>query len=105
MYLCMYQEACFPSFTDSTVVLARPPTSPPAKTQGSLVCIVSRSTSGRPHLLNLIGAMASLTAIKVEDKYVKRRKKTLLLESVRYTLITIRKAVPSSLTYLNVNLQ
>lgn len=36
---------------------------------------------------------------------LKEEKKPLLLESVRYTLITIRKAVPSSLTYLNVNLQ
>lgn len=85
MYLCMYQEACFPSFTDSTVVLARPPTSPPAKTQGSLVCMVSGSTSGRPHLLNLIGAMASLTAIKEKDKYVRWKKKSVAQISQIYT--------------------
>lgn len=62
----MYQEACFPSFTDSTVVLAIPTTSPPANTQGSLVCMVSGSTSGRPHLLNLMGLKASFTEKKRE---------------------------------------
>lgn len=35
--------------------------SPPEKTHGSLVCIVSGSTSGRPHQLNLIGLRAPFT--------------------------------------------
>lgn len=64
MYLWMCQEACFPSFTDSTVVLARPAMSPPANTHGSLVCMVSGFRSGRPHRLSLMGAMASFTVYK-----------------------------------------
>lgn len=68
IYLWMNQEACFPSFTDSTVVLAKPTISPPANTHGSLVCIVSGFTSGRPHLLNFIGLKASFTEKKKSEK-------------------------------------
>lgn len=68
MYLCMNQEACFPSFTDSTVVLVSPLMSPPAKTPGSLVCMVSPSTSGRPQWLNLRGCRASFTVMKGKTK-------------------------------------
>lgn len=64
----MYQEACFPSFTDSTVVLATPTISPPANTHGSLVCIVSGSTSGRFHLLNFRGLKASFTGRKKNER-------------------------------------
>lgn len=64
-YLCMNQAAVFPSLTDSTVVSEVPAKSPPQKTLGSLVCIVSGSTSGSPHLLNLSGAMASFTKGKI----------------------------------------
>lgn len=60
----MYHEACFPSFTDSTVVLDTPTRSPPANTHGSLVCIVSGSISGRSKLLNFIGLKASFTGKK-----------------------------------------
>lgn len=73
----MYQDACFPSFTDSTVVFAKPPISPPANTPGSLVCIVSELISGKPHLLNLIGFIASTTE-KYDRKIIKncmRKKK------------------------------
>ena len=42
----MYQDAVFPSFTDSTVVLATPARSPPENTPGSEVDIVFTSTSG-----------------------------------------------------------
>ncbi|TNN60411.1 hypothetical protein EYF80_029400 [Liparis tanakae] len=48
MYLWRCHEACLPSFTDSTVVFAKPAMSPPANTQGSLVCMVSVFTSGVP---------------------------------------------------------
>ena len=68
MYLWMCQEACFPSLTDSTVVLARPATSPPAKTHGSLHCMVSGFRSGRPHLFKRIGAMASFTAQRERER-------------------------------------
>lgn len=61
MYLWMCHEACFPSFTDSTVVFAKPTMSPPANTQGSLVCMVSVSTSGVPQRVSFTGAMASDT--------------------------------------------
>ena len=61
-YLCMNQAAVLPSFTDSTVVAARPPRSPPQNAHGTLICIVSVHTSGRPHLLKVTGAMAFLTA-------------------------------------------
>lgn len=57
----MNHEACFPSLTDSTVVLATPPISPPHHTLCSDVAMVSGSTSGSPHLLNLTGAMAAMT--------------------------------------------
>ena len=36
-YLCMNQEACFPSLTDSTVVCATPARSPPQNIQGFLL--------------------------------------------------------------------
>lgn len=67
-YVCMCQDACFPSLTASTVVLARPATSPPANTHGSLVCMLSGSTSGSPHLFNLMGAMASITAERERER-------------------------------------
>ena len=60
----MNHEACFPSFTDSTVVLATPAKSPPHHTLGSDVAMVSESTSGSPHLLNLTGDIASMTAVR-----------------------------------------
>ena len=60
-YLCMNQAAVLPSLTDSTVVWATPPKSPPQNAHGSLICMVSVDTSGRPHLLNLIGDRAVLT--------------------------------------------
>ena len=50
-----------PSLTDSTVVLAMPPMSPPHHTFGSDVAMVSGSISGIPHLLNLTGDIASMT--------------------------------------------
>eukprot|EP01137_Pigoraptor_chileana_P009089 Opistho-2@56828 len=61
-YVCMCQAACLPSLTDSTVVCACPARSPPQNTHGSLVRIVSLSTTGRPHELNLSGCIASITA-------------------------------------------
>lgn len=61
MYLWMCHEACLPSFTDSTVVLAKPATSPPANTQGSLVCMVSVLTSGVPQRVSFTGAKALVT--------------------------------------------
>lgn len=61
MYLWICHEACLPSFTDSTVVFAKPATSPPAKTQGSLVCMVPVFTSGVPQRLSFTGVMASVT--------------------------------------------
>lgn len=61
IYWCMYQAACFPSFTDSTVVLATPATSPPQNTSASLVAMVSSLTSGNPHLLNFSGFKAFIT--------------------------------------------
>lgn len=42
----MNQDAVFPSFTDSTVVLEIPAISPPQKIPGSEVAIVSAFTSG-----------------------------------------------------------
>ncbi len=61
-YLCMCHAACFPSLTDSTVVLAYPAKSPPHQTLARLVCSVSVSSiSGQPHLLNTTGAMAWAT--------------------------------------------
>ena len=57
----MYQEACLPSFTASTVVLQYPPKSPPQNTAASLVCIVSELISGTPQDVNLIGAIALAT--------------------------------------------
>ena len=57
----MYQEACFPSLTASTVVAARPARSPPHQTLERLVCIVSLLTSGRDHWLNLMGDIALMT--------------------------------------------
>ena len=60
-YLCMNQEAVFPSLVDSTVVWATPAMSPPQKTQGSLVCIVSMVTSGRPQRFSRIGSSAFST--------------------------------------------
>ncbi len=61
MYLWMCQEACLPSLTDSTVVLAKPAMSPPANTQGSLVCVVSLFTSGVPHPFSCTGSRAFFT--------------------------------------------
>jgi len=61
-YRCMYHAAVFPSFTDSTVVLAVPATSPPKKTQDSLQPPVFGSTLGRPHEFSSTGAKASTTA-------------------------------------------
>lgn len=85
MYLWIYQDACFPSFTDSTVVLARPTISPPANTHGSLVCIVSGSTSGTPHLLNFIGFKASFTVKNTEDNRQ-------WLIGISHTIIKIKKS-------------
>ena len=65
-YLCMNQAAVFPSLTDSTVVSEVPAKSPPQKTLGSLVCIVSGLTSGSPHLLNFSGDIASFTTIAIQ---------------------------------------
>ena len=48
--------------TDSTVVVACPPKSPPQNTLGSLVHIVSESTSGKPQLVNFSGSIAFTTA-------------------------------------------
>ena len=62
----MNQEACFPSLTDSTVVLATPPISPPHHTLGSEVAMVSVFISGIPHLLNLTGDMAAMTGGREE---------------------------------------
>lgn len=61
MYLCKYQAAVLPSFTDSTVVSATPATSPPQNTHSKLDCIVRVSTSGNPHLLNFSGCIAPFT--------------------------------------------
>lgn len=60
-YLWMYHEAVFPSLTDSTVVCATPAISPPQNIHGSLHCIVSLFTSGKPHLFNFTGFIASTT--------------------------------------------
>jgi len=60
-YLWMCQDACLPSLTLSTVVCATPAMSPPQNTHGSLVTIVSVSTSGVPHLFSFTGDMASST--------------------------------------------
>lgn len=60
-YLCICQAACLPSLVLSTVVLATPATSPPQNTPGSLLLMVSGSTSGKPHLLNFSGAKALIT--------------------------------------------
>ena len=57
----MNQDACFPSLTLSTVVLATPATSPPHQTFGSDVAMVSGSTTGNPHLLNFSGVIAFMT--------------------------------------------
>ena len=57
----MNHEACLPSLTDSTVVLATPARSPPHQILCSEVAMVSGSTSGSPHLLNLTGDMAAMT--------------------------------------------
>ena len=57
----MYHAACLPSFTDSTVVLAAPPTSTPTKTSGSLVTMVSRFNTGRFHLVRRTGSKAWMT--------------------------------------------
>ena len=62
----MYHAACFPSLTDSTVVLATPARSPPTNTFGSEDTMVSGSTSGTPQLLNLRGAIACTTARRRE---------------------------------------
>lgn len=60
-YLCMNQAAVFPSLTDSTVVSEIPAKSPPQKTLGKLLCIVSGLTSGSPLSLNFNGVIASFT--------------------------------------------
>jgi hypothetical protein len=60
-YLCMDQAAVFPSLTDSTVVSEIPAKSPPQKTLGTLLCIVSGLTSGSPLSLNFNGAIAFFT--------------------------------------------
>ena len=57
----MYHDACLPSLTDSTVVCATPAMSPPQKTQGSLHCVVSGSTSGKPQVDSLMGFRADTT--------------------------------------------
>ena len=57
----MYQAAVFPSLTDSTVVLATPAKSPPQKTPGALVSIVSLLISAVPHLVSLTGSRALIT--------------------------------------------
>jgi len=58
----MNQAAVFPSLTDSTVVSEVPAKSPPQKTLGSLLCIVSGLMSGSPDSLNFSGDMASFTS-------------------------------------------
>ena len=60
-YLCIAQAACLPSLTDSTVVVATPPRSPPQNTPGSLVAMLSGSTSGRPQSLSFTGDRADTT--------------------------------------------
>lgn len=62
MYLWMYQDAVFPSLTDSTVVCDTPARSPPQKTPDTDVVIVFPSTSGVPHLFNFTGSRAFFTA-------------------------------------------
>ena len=57
----MNHDACLPSLTLSTVVLATPAMSPPHQMFGSDVAMVSGSTSGNPHLLNSSGAIDSMT--------------------------------------------
>ena len=57
----MAQAACLPSLTDSTVVVATPPRSPPQNTPGSLVAMLSGSTSGRPQSLSFTGDRADTT--------------------------------------------
>ena len=57
----MAQAACLPSLTDSTVVLANPARSPPQNTPGSLVDMVSGSTSGIPQVLSFTGDRAATT--------------------------------------------
>jgi len=68
----MYHAACFPSLTDSTVVVAFPPKSPPQNTLGSLVHIVSESTSGKPQLVNFSGSIA-FTTVRREGGRVRRK--------------------------------
>lgn len=73
MYLWICHEACFPSFTDSTVVFAKPAISPPANTQGSLVCMVFVFTSGVPQRVSVTGAIAWITT---DRKWIKLSMKT-----------------------------
>ena len=74
----MYQDACFPSLTASTVVLQYPPRSPPQNTAASLVCIVSVLISGTPQDVSFTGAIALATEMKTSNtfdvKYVWTRK-------------------------------
>lgn len=72
MYLWICHEACLPSFTDSTEVFAKPAMSPPANTQGSLVCIVSVLTSGVPQRVSFTGAMASVTMDRIRIRLWKK---------------------------------
>jgi len=83
MYLWMCHEACLPSFTDSTVVFAKPAMSPPANTQGSLVCIVSVFTSGVPQRVSFTGAIASVTMQLQANSHC--------LPSVCYTLTNLKR--------------
>ena len=72
-YWCMCQAACFPSLTDSTVVLVYPVRSPPQNTLGSLVDMDSGSISGTPQLLNFSGSIAFNTACEEWERVWGRR--------------------------------
>lgn len=75
----MNQAAVFPSLTDSTVVSEVPAKSPPQKTLGTLLCIVSGLTSGSPHLLNFSGDMASFTIITILHEIMEEKEKVCFL--------------------------